>query len=118
MSYRRAREPSPEGSSASMTVCTNDVALRNLIENALPVAVSDRRADAEQLLAPVIEFEDERVCLSTIGTSVRTEKFHEVHGTLRGDPLFTASRVLDVASAVRCVMLMTVGGSTRAAIVV
>jgi hypothetical protein len=37
--------------SASMTVCTNDLALCNLVEDALPVAIAGAFGDAE-LFAP------------------------------------------------------------------
>ena len=38
LSYRRTRETSTTSGPATMTVCTNDVALRDLVQDSLPIA--------------------------------------------------------------------------------
>jgi hypothetical protein len=40
-----------------MTVCTNDVALCNLIEDVVPVSVPDAGGDRELLVPKVVELE-------------------------------------------------------------
>ena len=66
MSYRRARESSPEGGSATVTVCTNDVALVDLIEDRLPAVVPEALGDREGLVAQVIELEHEWIRLAAV----------------------------------------------------
>jgi hypothetical protein len=67
LSYRRARESGSEGGSATMTVCTNDVALCNLGEDRLPVAVPKSFGYAECLVAEVVELQHQRIALATVG---------------------------------------------------
>jgi hypothetical protein len=43
-----------------MTVCTNDLALCHLVEDALPIAITKSRCDAEFLVAQTVELEDDR----------------------------------------------------------
>ena len=66
MSYRRTRESATAGGSASVTVCTNDLALCHLVENALPLAVSKAGGDAEFLVAEMVELQDNRVSLAAV----------------------------------------------------
>jgi len=47
-----------------MTVCTNDVALGDLVEDRLPVAVTEALSDAEALVAQVVELEHQRIALA------------------------------------------------------
>ncbi len=74
MSYRRARESGPEGGSATMTVCTNDVALGNLVECGLPGAVANTFGDLEALVAEMVELEDDRIALAAVGAGVVAEE--------------------------------------------
>ena len=73
MSYHRTREPGPTGGSSSMTVCTNDVALGDLVENRLPVAVANALGDAEVLFVEVVELEHKRVPLAAIDAHMNLE---------------------------------------------
>jgi hypothetical protein len=54
-----------------MTVCTNDVTFRNLVDHALPVAVAHALADAEDLVPSVVELEHERVALAAVEARMR-----------------------------------------------
>jgi hypothetical protein len=49
LSYRRTGEAAPFGGAASMTVCTNDLALCHLVEDASPSAVPESGSDADCL---------------------------------------------------------------------
>jgi hypothetical protein len=53
-----------------MTVCTNDLALCNLVEDALPVAIPNALGDIEFLVPEMVELEDDRICLAAIGAGV------------------------------------------------
>lgn len=67
---------SPSGSSA-MAVRAHDVALRHLVEDGLPVPTSEALADAEPLVAEVIEFQNQRIRLPAVGTWVRSQVLDE-----------------------------------------
>jgi hypothetical protein len=66
LSYRRADEATPTSGAASMTVCTNDLALCHLVEHRLPTMVPPDRCDAEFLVPQVVELEHDRVGLAAI----------------------------------------------------
>ena len=70
MSYRCTSEATPYRGAASMTVCTNDLALCHLVEDALPGSLADPAADREFLVPQMIELEDDRVVLATVGARV------------------------------------------------
>lgn len=90
MSYRRARESGPEGGSASVTVCTNHVALVDLIQDSLPAVVPQALGDDEALVAQVVELEHERVALAAVYAGMRGEEHDEIRGPLQGDGLASA----------------------------
>jgi hypothetical protein len=56
-----------------MTVCTNDLALCNLVEDALPIAVSEPIADAELLVPQMVELKHDRICLSAVDAGMPTQ---------------------------------------------
>src|SRR6185312_7052210 len=114
--YRRAREAAPAGGAASVTVCTNDVALGDLVEHGLPVALGEPVRDVEALVGQVVELEDERVGLSAVDTRVLAE--HQIRGAFRDQRAFSASRIRDVTLPVRQVVLASVSRSAGAAVVV
>jgi hypothetical protein len=66
LSYRRTSEATPTSGAASTTVCTNDLALCNLVEGALPVSVSDAFGDIEFLIPEAVELEDNKIRLPAI----------------------------------------------------
>ena len=70
LSYRRTREPATPGGSPTVTVSTNDVALRHLPEDLLPAAVPNPLGDVERLLVHVVEFQDHRIDFAAIDTRV------------------------------------------------
>src|ERR1700742_4687789 len=57
-----------------MTVCTNDVALGDLVEDRLPVTVAEALSDAEALVAQVVELEHERIALAAVDAGVLVEE--------------------------------------------
>jgi hypothetical protein len=70
LSYHRASETAPLRGAASMTVCTNDLALCHLVKNALPGPVPKTRPDAELLVAKVVELEHDRIALAAVRARV------------------------------------------------
>ena len=68
MSYHRASETAPLRGAASMTVCTNDLALCHLVEDALPISVPEPVANPELLVSQVVELQHDRITLSAIDT--------------------------------------------------
>ena len=82
LSYRRACKAATKGGSATVTVCTDDVALRHLVEHGLPVAVPEALSDAERLRAAVVEFQDHRIGLAAVDARMRPEKVDEVGDAL------------------------------------
>lgn len=81
MSYHRAHEAAPTSGAASVTVCTNHVALCHLVEDALPFAVAKALPDAELLVAQVVELQDDRVSLSAVDAGMLAQKRNQI-----GDP--------------------------------
>jgi hypothetical protein len=80
-----------------MTVCTNDVALCNLVENVVPVSVSNTRRNREFLFPKVVELEYDGIGLAAIDARVLLEVRHQ-----EDQPLFKLSfpsprRGVDVA---------------------
>jgi hypothetical protein len=55
-----------------MTVCTNDLALCHLVEDALPLAISKTRRDAELLVAQMVELQDDRIGLAAVHARMLT----------------------------------------------
>jgi hypothetical protein len=49
-----------------VTVCTNDLALCNLVEDVVPVAVADAVGDPELLVSEMIELEDDGIALAAV----------------------------------------------------
>ncbi len=101
-----------------MTVCTNHVAGGYLIENGLPVVVAEALGDIEVLVTEMVELEDERVGLSAVNAGPLAEELDEIGGALRDDRLFSTYGVCNVTLAVRCVVLLFIGCSAGAAVVV
>ena len=66
MSYRRAKETAPLGGAAPVTVCTNHLALCNLIEDVLPFATSDAACDPELLVPKMVELKHDGIALTAI----------------------------------------------------
>jgi hypothetical protein len=118
LSYHRACEPSPAGGSMSMTVCTNDVALGDLVEDVLPVAIAHALGDAEALVLDVVELEHKRVALAAINAVPLAEEGHKTRRTLCSEGSLAAKRVRDVALTMQRVVRALVLGSAWPAVVV
>jgi hypothetical protein len=73
-----------------MTVCTNNVALGHLVENALPRAVSKSLSDAEFLVSKVVELEHDRVALAAVDARVFTQVRHQILDALSDQSLLAA----------------------------
>jgi hypothetical protein len=102
-----------------MTVCTNDVALGDLRQDARPAAIAKSFGDVEELVVPaVIELEHERVELATVGTRVSLEVSDQEPGPLGDDPPSARLGGDDVLSTIGRVVLAFVFGATSAAVVV
>jgi hypothetical protein len=61
-----------------MTVCTNDVALGHLVENALPSAIPKPLSNAELLVSEMIELEHDRVLLAAVDARVLSQIRHQI----------------------------------------
>jgi hypothetical protein len=114
LSYRRAYEATPLRGAASMTVCTNDVALCNLVEHVLPVAVSNPGCDSKLLVLEVVELEDDRVGLAAVSAGVLAEVGHQEDESLFELGFLLARRRIDVALFVGPVELPVIGRLARA----
>lgn len=56
-----------------MTVCTNYLALCNLVEHGLPASAANALRDAELFVAEMVELEDDRVRLAAVRAWVLLE---------------------------------------------
>ena len=119
LSYRRTREPSPSGGSSSVTVCTNHVALGDLVEHSLPAVVSQALGDAKELVAvPMVELEHDGVRFPAIDAGVGSEVLHETFGALDRQGLLAGERLREISPAVGRVVLSFVCGTAGEAVVV
>lgn len=61
-----------------MTVCTNDLALADLVEDRLPAAIADAFGDVEALVVEMVELEHERIGLASVDAGSVAEERHEL----------------------------------------
>jgi hypothetical protein len=99
-----------------MTVCTNHVALGDLIEDRLPFAVADAFGDVEVLGFEVVELEDQGVGLAAVDAGVAAEELNEVGGSFGDQGLLVEEGFRDVSMFVRGVVFLFVGGSAGTAV--
>ena len=78
-----------------MAVRADDLAFRDLLEDALPVAVGKRLANVELLVGEVIELEDHRVGLTAVDARDGAEETQQVVRALDRQRLFTGSRLIE-----------------------
>jgi hypothetical protein len=101
-----------------MTVCTNDLALRNLVSEGLPAPVAHPLGDVEFLVSEVVEFKDHGIGLTAVaawvGLEVVDEELEAALGQKRAPP---AGRI-DVPLAITGVVLLLVCRSAGPAVVV
>ena len=118
MSYHRANEAAPMSSAASVTVCTNDVALGYLVEDALPASLPEALSDAELLVPEMVELKHDGVCLTAVGARMIAEIGHDVGGPLGNNSLPSTVRGIDISLSVRGIVLLLVSRTTRPTVVV
>ena len=118
MSYHRTSKTAPGGGAPSMTVCTNDFTLCNLVEDGLPVAIPDARGDAEGLVAKVIEFEHARIRLTAVRARVRREEVEQEPNAPVELDVLPPLGLSDVLGSIGQIVLAAVGGSAWPAVVV
>ena len=117
---RLTKSASATRSAASMTVCANDLALRDLVEDALPVPGVELGADREPLVPKVVELEHDRVRVAAVDARMGHEVLDEIRGPLQRETLPQDPGLIDVALPVRRVVLPsrrrigTVGRTSRA----
>jgi hypothetical protein len=112
LSYRRAQEAAPFRGAAPMTVCTNDIALCNLAEHVIPIAISDAGRDCELLVPEVVELKHDGIGLSAIDAGVVSEVRHQEDQPFLELRFLPPCRSVDVALFVGPVMLLLVLGPT------
>ena len=95
MSYRRTKKPTPLGRPPAMTVRTHYVTLRDLRQHRLPVSVTEPVGDREPLVAQMIELEDDRIVLATVGTRMRPEVVEQPQHPLRRDLMLCRPRTAE-----------------------
>ncbi len=118
MSYHRTRELGPVRGSPTMTVCTNDLASCNLVEDGLPGEVADALRDVEALVADMVELQDQRVSLAAVRAWPLAKDLEEELDTRQSGCPLASLGILDAAVMVLGVMLPFVGSPARAAVVV
>lgn len=91
MSYHRTSEAAPLGGAATMTVCTNDVALCHLVQDALPLAVPEAGSNPECLISEMIELQHDRVGLAAIDARVLSEVGHEIRHAFNPHDLLSSA---------------------------
>jgi hypothetical protein len=116
LSYRRAQETSTTDGSATVTVCTNHLALVDLAKDGVPIPVPHPGGDTEFLFGQVIEIEHDRVCLPAVDAGMLAEKRDQEPHPLIDKSLFPPPRRRDVALTVGKVVLSVVGRATGAAV--
>ena len=118
LSYHRACEPSPAPGSPTMTVCTNHVALCNLVEDRLPAAITDAFGNVEPLVGKMVELEDQRIGLAAIDARVLAEELEQAHGSFLCECPLADLGVGDIARSMGRVVLLLVGGTAGTTVVV
>ncbi len=118
MSYHRTSEAAPLRGAASMTVCTNHLALCHLVEDALPGSVSKASPDAELLVPKVVELEHDWIALAAVRAGVLAQIGDQVLDPLSNERLLAFPGRIDISLAVGRVVLLLVGSPAGAAVVI
>jgi hypothetical protein len=104
--------------SSSMTVCTNDVALCNLIDDALPVSVPETASDVESFVATVVEFQHDGVRLAAVDARMLCEEIDEVANPFNCQPSLSLQRIRYITLAIGDIVLVVVVRTARSAVVI
>ncbi|HEX6204659.1 MAG TPA: hypothetical protein VFZ29_02485 [Solirubrobacterales bacterium] len=116
MSYRRAEEAAPYCGAAPMTVCTNDVALCNLVEHVLPAPALKACRDREFLVPQVVELQHDRIVLAAVDAGVFSQEGDDKKGPLFDQGFLALPGSGDVALFVGPIVLPLVLGPAGTAI--
>jgi hypothetical protein len=79
-----------------MAVGADHLALLDLVEDRLPIAIRQRGADVERLVAEVIELEHDRIRLPAVGARAGCEVVDQVGRPLEGDRPLPNAGLIDV----------------------
>jgi hypothetical protein len=101
-----------------MTVCTNDLALCHLVEDALPLTVPEAGGNAELLVTKMVELKDDGIGLATIDAWMFPQVCDQEVDAFGDDNLLPSPGRLDVPLAIRRIVRLLVLRTTWAAIVV
>jgi hypothetical protein len=101
-----------------MTVCTNDVALGDLVEDCLPVPVADALADREALVPEVVELQDDRIALAAVCAWMLAEERDQLRGPACRRLVFAIPGVGDISGSMLRIVLAFVRRSAGFAVVV
>jgi hypothetical protein len=118
LSYRRTEKPASGGGPAPMTVCADDLAFRHLVEDSLQWSVEKPAGDAAELVAEMVELENQHVGFAAVHTRVRTQIVDDELHALFSEALAASGGVVDVPLLVRLIVDLLVGSSTEPAHVV
>jgi hypothetical protein len=69
LSYRRTEKPASGGGPAPMTVCADDLAFRHPVEDSLQWSVEKPAGDAAELVAEMVELENQHVGFAAVAAS-------------------------------------------------
>src|SRR5437868_4580006 len=101
-----------------MTVRAYHLALRNFVQDALPIPITQVLADREALGPDMVKLEHNRVPLAAIGAWMHHEVFDEVRSALGCHGSFATEGTCDVPMTVCGVTLLLVIGTAGAAVVI
>jgi hypothetical protein len=99
-----------------MTVCTNHVALCNLVEHVVPVAVPDAVRNPEFLVSQVVELKYDGIGLAAIYAWVIAKVGNEEDHSFLAQGSIPSCGGIDIALFVGPIVLLLVLGTTRPAI--
>jgi hypothetical protein len=94
-----------------VAVSADDVALRDLVQDFLPVPACELVGDLESLVAQVIELEDHRIDFAAIGAWVSSKELDQIPRPLFGALSLSFRLRIGVLLPVREIVLPTVGGA-------
>jgi hypothetical protein len=118
LSYHRASEAAPTSGAAPVTVCTNDLALCNLVEDALPVPISNSLGDVEFLVPEMVELEHDRIGLPAVCARMLAQEGDQIGDALGGNSFLPDLGLIDVSLTVGSVVLLLIGSPARPAVVI
>jgi hypothetical protein len=92
-----------------VAVRADDLALLDFVENGLPASVMDFPTDIEELLAQVIELQDDGVVLSAVDARVGLEELDQIERALPEPFPLDDCSLVDVSLSVSQIVLPSIG---------